>query len=73
LFIKWVKTVQAARNHRGTHAMEELIWRALQTDYSIQADNPGVEDLDVRRLVAQDSEEDTYRLGCCYWFQLIWW
>jgi tagatose-1,6-bisphosphate aldolase len=29
LFIQWVKTVRAARNHRGTRAMENLIWRAL--------------------------------------------
>jgi hypothetical protein len=58
LFIKWVKTVGAARNRRGTRAMEDLIWRALRTDYSIEANNPEVEDLDTRRSVARDSEED---------------
>jgi hypothetical protein len=40
LFIQWVKTVGAARNRRGTRAMEDLIWRALRTGYSIQTDNP---------------------------------
>jgi predicted transposase YbfD/YdcC len=59
LFVSWVKMVRAApRNRRGTHAMEELIWRAPRTEYSIEADNPEVEDLDTRRLVAQDSKED---------------
>jgi hypothetical protein len=29
LFIQWVKTVRAARNHCGTGTMEDLIWRAL--------------------------------------------
>jgi hypothetical protein len=38
--------------------MEELIWRALRTDYSIEADNPGVEDLVTRRSGARDSKED---------------
>jgi hypothetical protein len=52
LFIEWVKIVEAARNHRGTRAMEDLIWRALQAEYSIQADNPEVDDLVTRRSVA---------------------
>jgi hypothetical protein len=38
--------------------MEELIWRSLRTEYFIEADNPQVEDLDTRRSVALDSEED---------------
>jgi hypothetical protein len=32
--------------------MEDLIWRALRTDYSIEAHNPGVEDLVTRRSMA---------------------
>jgi hypothetical protein len=50
LFIKLVERVGAAHNHRGTCAMEDLIWRALRADYSIhQADNPEVENLVARR------------------------
>jgi hypothetical protein len=57
LFINWVERVRAARNCRGTRAMEDLIWRALQNDYSIQADNPDVDNLLVtRRSVARESE-----------------
>jgi hypothetical protein len=52
LFINWVEWVGAAHNHRGTCAMENLIWRALRTDYLIQADNPEVENLVARRSVA---------------------
>jgi hypothetical protein len=29
LYISWVERVVAARNREGTHAMEDLIWRAL--------------------------------------------
>jgi hypothetical protein len=37
--------------------MEDLIWRALRTEYSIQADNPEVDNLVTSRLVAGESEE----------------
>jgi hypothetical protein len=49
LFISWVKRIGAARNHEGTRAMQDLIWRALQADYSIQADNPEVVENQVAR------------------------
>jgi hypothetical protein len=58
LFINWVERVGAAHNHHGTHAMVDLIWRALQTDYSIQADNLEVENLVTRRSVAWESKAD---------------
>ena len=58
LFIKWVGMVQAARNRRGTRAMEDLIWRSLRADYSIEAKDPEVEDLVAKRSVAQESEAD---------------
>jgi hypothetical protein len=58
LFINWVERVREARNRRGTRAMEDLIWTALRTDYSIQADNPEVENLVTRRSVARESEAD---------------
>jgi hypothetical protein len=56
LFIQWVGRVQAARNRRGTRAMEDLIWRALRTDYSILADNPEVDNLVTRGSVARESK-----------------
>jgi hypothetical protein len=38
--------------------MEDLIWRSLRADYSIDANDPEVEELVAKRSVAQESEAD---------------
>jgi hypothetical protein len=53
----WVAQVQAGCKHVQTPAMEDLILKALHLQYSIQANNPQVEDLSQRLTIAEEVDE----------------